>query len=194
MLCLLHIIRIIMIENKTFLPNHIPERNKVPSLFRIGNRELTEEVIAGGTRFLRWMPNGHEALGALAGWGRLQRGHSDSAGFDFIIVPEGTRSSSTVLGGLEAWDGEKAETLDFISKYVRATIGRYGSVDTSVTLDTVAVTKDRYTFATPPHTPETGTSARLNWLTKITNDLELVLVTDPNRDILIDSFRENTGI
>lgn len=169
---------------ETNLPHLAPGEEMVESVFRIGQPDHSQEVIIEGVRYLRWIPNDEEHLAPYAGWAHLHNGVGED-GIAFLEVPAGTRSAGTILAGSEAWEGEKSEIIDFLTNYTASTFQDFGGIDSSLSMDTLAVTKERRMFATPPHALITDRQEITTWLNSLLLDLQNVLVNEPNRKRLL---------
>lgn len=175
-------------------PEFTPHAGREP-VFGVGNRELTQEVYQDGKRILKWVRhngNGSDEtkLAPLAGWAELPHG-TDEEGLGYLEIPAGARTASSVLSGLEAWEGEKAHVLNFISDYQQR-VHRFLSVyDTGVILDSVAVSPEQYMFVAPPHHVTNIREEAAEWFTAIMSDLDSVLSNEPNRQQLLELFQQN---
>lgn len=181
-----------MASHEAHRPNpHNPEAGfstASGSAFRVGNPELTQEYFKDGRKILQWVAGDlDESLADLAGWKNLPHAlPRDEMGC--LEIPAGTRSASSVLSGMEAWEGEKAEVLSFVAEYEKHVSEKFGGVDVGVNLDTVAVTKDRKFFIVPPHIVSREESDKSVWFMNWVKDLEQVLATEPSRRDLIDDY------
>lgn len=131
--------------------------------------------------------NGQEhQFAPYARWATFPHGHDEQTHAAYLEIPIGTRSASSVLAGAEAWPGEKLEIVDFLVSYVSATAQDMGGgIDGNLSLDTIAVTKDRKLLATPPHelvVSRRGVGVVLNGLLA---DLQRITVTDARQKELV---------
>jgi hypothetical protein len=163
----------------------------VGEVFGFGNPGITQETFEDGKRILRWIPGTFdEQISSVAGWSDLVQSYDDVSSLE---IPQGARSAGSVLSGLEAWKGEKAKILGSIATYQSQILNEFGAFDTSLTLDSVAVTKEDHSLVVlPPHTLSAVESEyTADWLNALKEDLKLVLVTDPNQEQLIERFIED---
>lgn len=180
-------------------PRKSPEELKFPfaevgSVFRIGDKNKTRDVIAVDPtksdhiyRFLIWEPGDNdEELARIAGWEDFIAGKIE--GKWFVEVPNGTRPARGILGGVQAWDGEKAEVIQFIVDYTKMVYEQFGAVDTSVSLDTTARSNDGRFFITPPHNLVRDENEINIWSEGVRSDICEVTITDENRQALAVSF------
>lgn len=176
------------------LPPKEPVALPSDSVFRIGNPRQTEEWSIDNRRVLKWLPSEEDfAYGEVAGWAELPN-TVDEEGFGYIEIPAGTRSASSVLSGLEAWEGEKASILDFLVKYQTTLRRQFGVLDSSVTLETVAIAKDRFMFVTPPHAATNDFEAMNTWHNELMKDLDKVLAIEPNREELLSTYQRGIEV
>lgn len=122
------------------------------SVFRIGDESVSGDYISDAKRYLLWVPGpDDEALKDLARWGDMLP-QATEGGHMAISIPESTRPLRSILGGVAAWRSEKQVPLEFVLDYTRKVQERLGGVDVSVSLDTIARTRDGgKLFITPPH-------------------------------------------
>lgn len=168
---------------------HTPTSPAIGEVFGFGKPGITQETFEEGRRILRWIPSEFDnQLSSLAGWKNLASDFSADE-VASLEIPQGARSAGSVLSGLEAWPGEKAKILGSIATYQEHVMNEFGAFDTSVTLDSVAVTKEDHSVVVlPPHDLSDDPGVIAGWLTILSEDLELVLHTDPNQRLLVDDF------
>lgn len=160
--------------------------------FRVGDPDETFEIINGdGKRKLFWHPTKDDwRLGEAAGWDRLTDGIEDG-GWAFLEIPEGTRSASSVLSGMEALENEKAAVIDFLGRYVAFLKHHYnGAVDLGASFDNIGVTKTRMKYIAPPHRLTTVPQEVARWKWKIENDAKGILRNEPHHDFLLDRLHK----
>ncbi len=167
-------------------PLERPTYESVGSVFHIGDTSQSYDVIQDGHRIFLWEKSEDDAmLARVAGWQRFTK-QGEAGDFSRLEVPEGTRSARSILSGLEAWGGEKAEALNFLGRYtqvVQQVSG--GKVDVSVSLATVARTKKREFFITPPHNLVDDPVLIDVWQRKVVDEAQTVLLAEDNREALI---------
>ena len=80
-----------------------------------------------------------------------------------------------------------------MSKYLQQVYHKFGMVDVSVKLDTVAVPRGNYDiFVLPPHNlVKPNEQVVGQWLGRLYSDLFKVLNTEPRRDELIGGVQAN---
>jgi hypothetical protein len=182
-----------------FIPRFPPDPNRPPvqeSVFRVGNPDFVEDVIESGKRVLRWQSSPEDwQLGDLAGWNSaFFRPGTEVEGHVHIEIPRNVSTAGSVLSGTEAWQGEKDDVIDFITGYQKKVRAQFNALDTSVTLDTVAVftvleiSKDRLMFIVPPHHLSRDSAEIKQWASKLVDDLDRILVKEPKRQELIERF------
>jgi hypothetical protein len=162
------------------------------SAFRVGRDIVTEEIYKGGMRLFKWLPmetgqDASKSLASLAGWDQFPHGTGED-GIDFIELPAGTRNATSVLSGMEAWEGEKAEILEFVANYEREVLKEFNKFDLSVGFDTVGVTKERKMFIAPPNDLSDDPETMTEWVRGSVLDLNNILLADPNRMKLITLY------
>jgi hypothetical protein len=166
------------------------QRRAVDAVFSIGNPELSNEFVNGGVRTFRWLRSEDDLVVAdLAGW-RPFEVHEPEKEFGLLKIPSGTRSAATLLGGLEAWEGEKVDVVRFIDEYQAKVKKLTGQIDIGVGFDTVAITKDRQLFITPPHVLSSAESDMGLWIRGSLEDLSQILVDDPNISEIVEEFEK----
>lgn len=161
------------------LPPGLEGFNKVGSVFRIGKADRTLDLIQDNVRVLLWQPTREDSRLALAaGWeGRIK--HSlVHAPYQAIGIPMGSRSAESILGGVEAWDDEKLEFINFIGGYSRAVREMTGKTDVSVSLETVARTAEGEFFITPPHMLTDNAHKITEWQRKLALDIDTVMMAE----------------
>lgn len=182
-------------------PNHFSidpgsHFEEVGSVFHIGDPTVSmdiqfkKDLEQGPQRFYAWeMTPADEQLADMARWQEYVAG--TYGGFTYLDVPNGTRAARSILGGVEAWQGEKADIIQFIEDYEGDIYNRFNAVDASVSLDTVARTKDRKGFfITPPHHLVGDREEAKAWLERLQQELDEVLLTDENRKHLVEQFSD----
>lgn len=173
-----------------------PSYEPVSAAFRIGDPGQTIEAISGDKRIFVWQPSSTDGeFSELAGWRSMNPGEL-SDGFRTIEVPMHTRSATTVLAGLRAWDDEKKQIVSFLTGYQKKVLATFGTLDISVGLDTIGVTETedvRTFFVAPPHSLADAPEEVNDWKTRIKDDLMAVLGAGSETDDLIDIIDKNLG-
>jgi hypothetical protein len=161
-------------------------------VFRIGQTDVSQEVMIDGERRFFWHVGERDnEFSKLAKWDVLDPA-DEGDGIASITIPEGTRSASSALGGVEAWSGEKDQILDFISGYARSVLREVHVVDGGLSLDTVGITRgNERMFVVPPHSVIEEALEAATWYEGLRSDIEDVLTADPRKDELVAKFREN---
>lgn len=162
------------------------EVHSIETLFRVGSSNDSIDYYKGNERIYAWERNGDVDFAEIAGWADMIDHLDETTGF--IKVPKGTRNSTSVLSGMEAWVGEKEDVIRYIANYQAKVVEKFGRIDTSVGLDSVGVTKERHMFVVPPHHTALSKVEEVNWLDDIHTDLNQVLRTEPSRQQLVDKF------
>lgn len=157
--------------------------------FRVGNPELTREVIDDSKRLLLWVRNpDDDQFAAIAGWQELP--HIIGEDVCTLEVPTGTRSGVSVLSGMEAWRGEKENVLDRVVAYAADSLRELSMIDGNLSLYTTAVTKKQHIFFTPPHSPA-DTEADINQVfNRLTQEAAEILDGYDANNRLIGEFTE----
>jgi hypothetical protein len=167
-------------------------------VFRVGNRSVSMDVLglkpinsltseAVYDRFYIWQATEDDAaLAETAGWAKYSKGESE--GYSYLAVPTGTRGARSILAGMQAWAGEKDEIIDFIGDYVQAVNEDGETFDTSISLDTVARTKDGEFFILPPHKKVHDEELAAGWAQALKTDIEAVLISDEQQSEVVEKF------
>lgn len=172
-------------EQRKHLP---PEFEPTGNVFSIGDRGVSYDVRERGERRLfLWMYNDEDFnLAKVAGWAEMLEGIED--GVAYLNIPEGTRSARSILGGLEAWPGEKRHIIDFMADYKKKVQSEFELYDATLSLKTIARTKDGRFFVTPPHDLILDTVRVEDHKTVLAQELDQVLLRDENHDELVAYF------
>jgi hypothetical protein len=165
-------------------------------VFHLGNPDVMEDVVTDNQRYLYWSIK-HEdaAVAETAGWKEF-RGDDEAKGLvGTLEVPMDTISAKSALAGMEAWMGEKDEILEAIGKYVNRIQHRFGSIDTSLNLESVAVTRgNQKIFVLPPHNLVTyDSNVAAKWLNGFYSDLDGALTNEPRKEALLGVLQHNLG-
>jgi hypothetical protein len=184
-------IKLMPANKPPFPPNsgkQFPFSREAGEILRIGNPDLTQEKIEHGERVFHWLPDAHDMeLADVAGWGEFVRDFQPGEDAS-LVLPDGIRPAASALSGMEAWRGEKADILQGITNYQRAIYERLSAYDTAVSLDSTGVTQDHTVLVTPPHMISSDRSEYERWVHVITDDLDDILTSDPNRSELVAGF------
>lgn len=180
-------------------PNNLtlatPESRPVARHFKVGSVATRNEVSADGRRRF-FFPHGQADpdLATLAGWSELVDAAFSTPDHGCLILPTTTRPAGSVMSGMQAWPTEKEEVVAFMASYVRAVHDAHGGVDTSMTLDTIGVSRgNEDKFVLPPHTLETDPEAMRTWVERLDHDLTQVLAQEEARDHLMGMFIDATS-
>lgn len=172
---------------------NINAQNVVPPMYRLGSGEGdSEDIVVGNKRIFSWNLYGNESkLSTIAGWNRLNH-ILESKGRGYLFLPEGTRNASSVLSGLEAYEGEKAEIVDAGIKYLKEAKKLYGGDDIQFSWKALAITPEQEIFVAPPHSPTINSNDLLvqNWRQSLEDELALLLEGDVANQQLIFNFHE----
>jgi hypothetical protein len=155
---------------------------KVKEPFALGSGD----VFIDGERRFYWNPGPYDGMLALhAGWKDLRLTEQDRS---YLLVPEGTRNASSVLGGTEAYSGEKRDLLAFITDYTAQMLHRFGAVDISVNLNKLAVTRgeDRRCFIVPAHDLSADPESIATWRALLVEDVREVVSLEQNPELIED--------
>lgn len=161
-------------------------------LFGSGNPQTSFEIITPDkNRLFYWEKSIYDdKLASIAGWKDLVHASTD-VNTNCLEIPLNARRSSSVLGGVEAWAGEKSEVISFIGKYIVAVADTFKAVDTSLSLDTVSVARgNSLFFVTPPHYLTDASPAVDVWLQELHTDVAQVLERDPKQAELVHQLDE----
>lgn len=182
-------------------PSQSPETSKMLGpVFRVGNPEMSADQMIEGKRFFNWRVSDDDVkVAELAGWG-----HLDYQGFDHpsgitigrIELPANLRSGSSVLSGVEAWEGEKDGLLSTITGFVKSVHDKHKAIDTNLTLDSVAVARgnnNKGALFMPPHQLANDPAVIQEWVDTFKNDMEVVLDGDPLKETLLRHFERDTS-
>lgn len=165
----------------------------VGSASRIGDPEKSADVISKirdqnaefepGKRYYFFdMGPDDMKLAQIAGWEEYLAGN----GSQYLIVPKGTRSAQSILGGLEAWEGEKLNIVNFISGYTNVVKEQFGDhVDIGLSLASVARTKNEKVFNLPPHKLTNNSTDIQRWSQNLLDDTDDILANDDQRPKLV---------
>jgi hypothetical protein len=168
----------------------LPEGAFMPN-YQIGVPERTLDVVldGGAKRRIYWQPAlEDELLAGYAGWAHLRRG--DETGNEYLDVPVNARRASTILGGVEAFDGEKNEIVTGITRYIARVSKDLHAVDLSLSFDSIGVDRgNNMMFAAPPHRLSNDPMQVSKWANNIYQDSALILEKDPRREELLDPIR-----
>ncbi len=183
-------------RSHNFDPSDPGDFHATGSVFHVGNPAESLDVYRGPMgeddgyeRVFVWQNSEmDQAMAEIAGWGTLYTGEEE--GYGYLSIPKGTRPARSVLGGMQAWSGEKIELLSFIRQYVKSTKETFEGVDVSLSLDTVARTKNNDFFVVPPHDLAKEPEEMHDWLRGLIEDLEAVLANDERREILVAEFNK----
>ena len=163
-------------------------------VFRVGIASQTMEYVRNDRRYFEWQVSEQDqALSGLAHWASLPTSvRKESFGeVGRIELPSSLRSASSALGGIEAFEGEKDAIVGFMVGYGKAVYEHFRAVDTNLLLDTVGVSRgNAEILMVPPHNLETNPDTIADWYSHLQFDIETVLEGDPQKDALINSFRE----
>lgn len=165
---------------KQISPEGHRTKHNNPGLFAVGNPQVSGETRLSGERVLIWERKESDSYFAdIAGWQKLA---IDPTGLNMgnvgaIKIPRGTRTANTLLAGYEAWAGEKSTVLSFIGEYTRKVQKVFGpgNIDTSVTLNSVALTREGAVFVTPPHSLENDRTKIDTWKRSLITEAETAL-------------------
>jgi hypothetical protein len=155
---------------------------EVGSIFRVGNpSEIADVTVDGTERHLVWFAGPHDiALAGIANWRQYLRSDSrySQHGLEVLRIPADTRPASSILSGVEAWEGEKSELLDWAASYVK-NVGRIfpGSLDVGLSLSGIARSKDGSVFIVPPHKIKSDPESQNEWKHRIISELNNALTT-----------------
>jgi hypothetical protein len=172
-------------------PGSSPERvSALGPVFNVGLAEYSQGYVANGIRYFEYQTSpDDERLSALAGWGNFPQ-ETVHEGIARLVLPSSMRSASSALGGVEAWQGEKIEIVDFVVTYAQQVHKQLdGRVDSNLLLDTIGVDKgNKTTVVVPPHKLSTSLIEVYDWLAAFQDDLTTVLGNDPAREELLGRF------
>lgn len=168
-----------------FFPELTPKENDhTPNgIFRVGNPDVTEEIIDSGGRVLRWNPGAHDFNPYLKRLAKrdllVERVEGD--GRAVMTIPPGSRSAESFLAGFEAWSGEKTKLLDFVADYQNGVRKLFKDhFDSSVTLRSVAATRAGEFFVLPPHKIDPREQGFDIWRSSMENAAKTALANSTN--------------
>jgi hypothetical protein len=161
----------------------------VPPMYKLRDDDRTIEVLLGEHRILTWEVNGSEGKVAnISGWEELPHQLYKDTGN--LVLPVGTRNAKSVLSGMEAWEGQKAEVIDRGIDYLRDIKQQLGQVDFSFHWAAIGVTPDYHIFIAPPNLEATELSKRPEeWRRNLVKELGLLLQNDKKNKHLAESFQ-----
>lgn len=169
----------------------------VPPMFRLDGKN--RELINDGERIIIWELLGNEReLARVAGIDRFDFRESGE-GYGELHIPEGTRNASSVLSGVEAWEGEKKSIVSAVSAYIKY-LRRFNHFDRHLSWSTVGRTPQNQIFIVPPYELSTlNTESEIeeaNMLnSQLVNNLDVFLSqTGPDRSDLAKEFALNIGV
>jgi hypothetical protein len=177
-------------QNRHVFPPDINLAGAIHTPYSIGQLDRTLDIVIGeNDRRIYWEASEDDNLvRPYSGWDELVK--VDETGNEYLDVPTNARRASTILGGMEAWMGEKDEILSVITRYISRVAIDLKAVDVSLSLDTIGVERGNYhMFAAPPHQLETDARVIQDWAENLYNDAEQVLALDPRKEELLGSVR-----
>lgn len=176
-----------------------PRKRSARPLFGVGNPENTLDIATHEGRKVYWEPTpDDEKISGIAGWS--DRVYQDNDG-QYILLPKSARRASSVLGGMEAWEGEKFEVVNRLARYAVETWAEFGALDTHATLDTLTVDRTQTVVVfLPPHELSNDVRSMDGWFESNIADLAKIVDSDPNKDSIVrplivarDYVREQQG-
>jgi hypothetical protein len=176
------------------LPFDPPLESPTPlgPVFHVGLEEYSTEYVSGEKRYFEWqLSSDDENLSKLAGWAAMPFDlvPGENAQYGRLEMPTSLRSASSALGGVEAFEGEKKDIIDFIVTYTHSVYDSFRAADTSLQLDTIGVSRgNEEILVVPPHRLETNRETIVDWYLNMQADIETVLENEPNRDELLNTF------
>jgi hypothetical protein len=160
-------------------------------MFRVGS-EATNEYLDHDSHILSWETTDTDKLVApIAGWNKFPIRFEDARGY--LEVPSNTRNGSSILGGVEAWAGEKQDLVKYLCNYVDIVYKKFGNIDKHAGFDYLGVfvgeTAGDQFFIAPPHVFTDKQSDIREWVASTIDDLEVILASDPHQESLVELYK-----
>jgi hypothetical protein len=171
-----------------------PRHAEVTPMFRVGDPQEVDEYFEGTNHVVAWhMSEVDRRVAPIAGWDRFPLSLDPRDSLAELHLPSDTRNASGVLGGVEAWPGEKRQLIEHLCSYVAKTKKEFGQIDLNVSADHIGVVQgaagNRVFFA-PPHRLSASQKDIDKWIDLTQKDLTEVLDGEPNLNELIAVFNE----